>query len=332
MAKQRLTDLGVKAAKAKGPRTDIWDSECAGLVLRVTSGGRKSWYLFYRHGGKKRRTVLGGANEGAMGLAEARKLARERRDVALGGDDPAAALKAGRPRTVAELIERYGNSAEARRKRTWPEERRILAKDVAPVIGKIELEKLRKADVLTVVERVAERGANRTADRTVRILSAILNWAVDDDLMAANPAQRIRRRAAVANPRERVLSASELRQLWQGLPAIYSDVQRQLMVKLILLTGCRKMEVQAARADELALAGEEPRWIIPGDRTKNRRTHTVPLSKMAAAVVTEALGIAGGSKLLFPAPSNGEVFDEGVLNTAAARSSACVVTPRCSAT
>ena len=64
------------------------------------------------------------------------------------------------------------------------------------------------------------------------------------------------RRSAASNARERVLSAAELRALWLGLPTIYPDLQRQLMVRLILLTGCRKMEVQAARIEELALDAE----------------------------------------------------------------------------
>ncbi len=313
LAQQRLSEIGVKAAKAKGPRTDIWDGGCPGLVLRVTDKGRKTWFLFYRHGGKKRRTALGSANDGGIGLADARKLARERRDMALAGDDPAAGGTSGRPRTVADLVARYAASAEAQRKRTWAEEQRLLAKDVLPRIGKTELDKLRKADVLAVVERITDRGSLRVADRAARILSAILNWGLDENLVNANPAQRIRRRAAT-NARERVMSRLELQTLLRRLSDVYPERALQLMMRLLLLTGCRKMEVQAARVDEFALATDNPVWVIPSSRTKNGRTHTLPLSGLALAVAKEAVALAGAGPLLFPAPLTGQVYDRGVLN------------------
>jgi integrase len=313
MARQRLTDIGVKAAKAKGARTDIWDKGCPSLVLRVTEAGRKTWFFFYWHEGKKRRTALGSANEGGLSLGEARKKATALHDIALSGEDPAI-RRFGKPRNLGDLVARYERGIEAQQKRSWKEQRRILAKDVLPRIGRIELERLRKADVLRVVDRIAERGALRVADMSARILSAIFNWAIDEDIITMNPAQRIRRRSNGTKARERVLSPAEIRDLWCKLPAIYSDEQRQMIVRLILLTGCRKMEVQAALSSEFLLEEATPIWVIPGSRTKNSRTHTLPLSQAALKVVRTAFASARGGHLLFPAPGTGAIFDEGALN------------------
>jgi integrase len=171
-----------------------------------------------------------------------------------------------------------------------------------------------RADVVRVVDRIAERGAPRVADMSARILSAIFNWAIDEDIATMNPAQRIRRRSNGATARERVLSPGELRDLWCKLPAIYPDLQRQLMIKLILLTGCRKMEVQGAKISEFALEGATPVWIIPGERTKNGRTHILPLSTAAVEIVKEAAAAAGESHLLFPSSGTAGFLDRGVLN------------------
>jgi integrase len=313
MARQRLTDIGTRAAKAKGARSDIWDTECSGLVLRVTETGRKTWYLFNRHDGRKRRTVLGSANDGGLTLADARKKARSLRDIALSGDDPAI-RRYGKPRNLIDLVARYDQSAEAGGKRSWWEQKRILAKDVLPRIGRVELERLRKADVLRVVDAIAERGALRVADMSARVLSAIFNWAIDEDLMTINPAHRIRRRSNGANARDRVLSPSEIKVLWHTLPAIYPDLQRQLMVKLNLLTGCRKMEAQVSEITEFRLDAATPVWTIPGARTKNGRTHILPLSTSARALVKEALSATRGSHLLFPASDPTHPFDSSALN------------------
>jgi integrase len=54
--------------------------------------------------------------------------------------------------------------------------------------------------------------------------------------------------------------------------------------RLLLLTGQRRNEVAGMAWDEIRdLDGDDPRWEIPGERTKNHRDHIVPL---APAVVT----------------------------------------------
>jgi integrase len=54
------------------------------------------------------------------------------------------------------------------------------------------------------------------------------------------------------------------------------------MPKLLMLTGQRLSEVAEMQDDELLdLNGKDPRWIIPGTRTKNSKEHVVPLGPTA---------------------------------------------------
>jgi integrase len=52
------------------------------------------------------------------------------------------------------------------------------------------------------------------------------------------------------------------------------------------LTGCRLNEVAGMRRSELSDDGTV--WTIPGERTKNRRTHVVPLPPMARTLIATA--------------------------------------------
>jgi hypothetical protein len=69
----RLTDAGVKAAKAGSGTRDIYDPGEPGLCLRVQPSGRKAWGLRIRQGRVQKRFVLG--DYPGTSLAEARDLA-----------------------------------------------------------------------------------------------------------------------------------------------------------------------------------------------------------------------------------------------------------------
>jgi integrase len=77
----------------------------------------------------------------------------------------------------------------------------------------------------------------------------------------------------------RALDDDELVDVW--LACRENDYDR--IVKLLILTGQRRQEVAGMADSEIDL----PRrlWALPGERTKNRRDHTVPLSDAALAVI-----------------------------------------------
>jgi integrase len=79
--------------------------------------------------------------------------------------------------------------------------------------------------------------------------------------------------------RDRVLTDKELATVWNGV--LENDYGR--IVRLLVLTGCRRDEIGSLRWSEV---NEEARLIVlPGERTKNGRTHDVPLSKVAMEII-----------------------------------------------
>ena len=95
-----------------------------------------------------------------------------------------------------------------------------------------------------------------------------------------NPVAGIKARAE-ASSRERVLIEAELRAVWHAC----GDDDYGRIVKLLILTGQRKTEIGDLTWNEI---NETDRQIeLPGSRTKNKRPHVVPLSKLAWAALPQ---------------------------------------------
>ncbi|MCA9219925.1 MAG: site-specific integrase, partial [Planctomycetales bacterium] len=146
---------------------------------------------------------------------------------------------------------------------------------------------------------------SRSAGRQIRVvLHALFEFAVWQEIAESNPCKFVS--AGGFEPRERVLSDDELRSVWLALAApdvidgLFISRQIALALQLCAVTLQRRAEVAEARLDEFDLTRGE--WTIPAERTKNRRTHLVPLSDLALEIVTEAKAAAGDSRHLFPSP------------------------------
>jgi integrase len=80
-------------------------------------------------------------------------------------------------------------------------------------------------------------------------------------------------------PRERVLSNGEIRILWNALPeGDFADI-----VRLLVLTGQRATEISDLRWDEIDFEKDIIR--LPPPRTKNRRSHTIPISSTVRSIL-----------------------------------------------
>src|SRR6201995_5170569 len=116
MPKVKLTDAAVQRFKAPpGARIEYFDAALPGFGVRVAGPtsrspeGRKSWVLFYRHGGEQKRLRMEPGYP-ARGLAEAGKRAVEALALLSKGADPGAekaqgkAAAARKPDTIENVI------------------------------------------------------------------------------------------------------------------------------------------------------------------------------------------------------------------------------------
>ena len=285
--KKRLTELSVRKAKAGAAATVTWDILQRGLALRVQPTGRKSWYVVYSRHGRPRWLHLGAAD--AIGLADARTLAAEAMLAVARGGDPAAERKAQRGSgTFAELADRYLEHAKKVNK-SWAQARALVQRHLLPKWGKLQTTAITRSDIKAMMARIE---APVTANQTLAAASAILTWAVKEELAAANPCKLIDRNPTKS--RERVLADLEVPLFWKAFGE--ADLVTGAALKTILLTGQRPGEVARMRREHITDGGW---WTMPGmpdeklgwRGTKNKKTHRVWLPASVQSLIGE--GSAG---------------------------------------
>lgn len=232
-------------------------SDGAGLFLNV----RKSSMTFIirkRRGGRMFVTTLG--KHPAVTLKQARVIAAE---MALEGTPSAM--------TVKELVAKYQKKViEVKHKRPHFAEG-YWRRAVLPVLGATKVSDVRPYDIAQMVEQYAEHGS-RTADQLRSNVRGLFGYAVELGLISTNPVAEITARVAgyQYQPRERVLTDIEIRQLWR------EPKPNARVLRFLLLTGLRISEAQKG-------VQEGERWIVPAELSKNGSAHWVYLTKTAQA-------------------------------------------------
>jgi integrase len=233
-----------------------------------------------------------------------------------------AEREAAPTRTFAALAERYLREYAERfkRPRSIEEDRRNLAVHVLPRWGKRDFRAIRRADIITLVESIISDGKHGAANRVHALISGVFSFAIDAELLDANPAARLKKRG-VEQPRDRVLDDSEIRTFWNKI--VLSPVSRPvgLALRLALLTAARVNEIAGARKTEFQnLDGAEPSWLIPGERVKNKRDHLLPLAPLAVATIKAVLDLTDpDDEFLFPSRIGGGPIHRHTLSIAMAR-------------
>lgn len=300
MPRVKLTDRFVAGLKTS-VRTSYFDTKAAGLALRVTPNGVKTWAFVYRLGGRGPQWLTLGTYP-AMGLADARTAALDHRhSVDVEGRDPREEEKAERAATVgaeatpaaaapavftfADLARLYETFAKGR-KRTWKDDVSKIEKYLFSAWGSMPLRDITRAHVHELLDKLTARGMTTGVNRMQAVISRLFTIALDRSLVDAHPAARMIKRFK-ENASERVLTDDELRALWAGLDARPGPAADAMRLRLLL--GQRGGEVVGMRWAELDL--ETRVWELPASRTKNGRAHVVPLPPTALALL-EALRAA----------------------------------------
>lgn len=310
MASKALTDVLIKSLKApQSGRLEVSDARCAGLVLRVTPAGVRSFSFRFRDpvSGKVSRATIGSYPD--LSLAKAREKANEYRGAVAKGTNPVAAKRKAREesgsRTFKKLAERYLAEHARRFKKSADEDERNLKLHVTPKWGKRRFDEISRADVIELVEGLIAAKKPVLANRVQSLVSKIYSFAEDSGLMPAKPFARLKRRAN-ETAATRVLTDDEIRLFWPRI--VLAPVTRRvgLALRLEFLTATRPGEVAGITRDELQNLDDPAKavWSLPKERVKNGRPHLIPLSPLAIETIKEALKLIEDDEAsLFPSPS-----------------------------
>ena len=291
--RSRLTDAGIARLRPRGREYTVWDTVVAGLGVRVRPSGGASYVLLRKSGGRARRVSLG--------TAASRRVDEVRRQCFEEMAGAEAKTPTG-PACNAPLFRDFAVEAwmQAHFPRYKPSTRKgarsRLFRELLPAFGRTALDRITRRQVLRwfdAYSKTAPGGANHA----LKLLCQILNFAIACGHIDANPARgvKLNRRPAFA----RFLSREEMTRLHEALEArskARPEARPQAdIIRLLLLTGCRKREILELRWSEVA--GDT--LVLGITKTGPRR---VPLNEKARRILERQP--RGASAFVFPSPRN----------------------------
>jgi integrase len=186
----------------------------------------------------------------------------------------AAEREAGLMSVVAERYVRQSREGTLAL-HSWHNIARVMRLHVLPRFGDRHIGDIRRAEIHELLDDLIAIGRTGTAREVKKQLSRFFNWAVDRELVEANPVFAMKRPdLAPATEAGRALSDQELTAIWRAASEMRYPFGT--LYQLLMLTGQRRAEWARARRSEHNEAG---RWLeVPRYRYKGRRDHVVPLS------------------------------------------------------
>ena len=286
--RKRLTDAGIARLRPEAREYTIWDSQTAGLGVRVRPSGSRTFIYHCRTPGGLRKLSFGPA---ALG-----KVAEVRRAVLAAAAEAATAVGTGdeRARGKAPLFRDFvsGPWKTVRFERCKPSTQRnfagILKRQLLPAFGDRRLDRITRRMAVRWFETYS-RTAPGTANVALDLLGQILRHARACGHTASDPVRGIARNPV--RKHTRFLSREEIARLHRVLDrhaeGSASQAQQADIVRLLLLTGCRRNEIARLHRDE-----------VKGDRLELRDSktgpRTVPLNDGARNILERRMAQGDG--------------------------------------
>lgn len=297
----KLNNTQVKGLKEPGRYTDG-----GGLMLYIKESGSKTWVLRLTVNGKRRDIGLGSFDD--VSLNDARDARDEMRKVARNGGDPLRQKRdAKRAHIEGMTFRQAAEAAHKEQKAGWRNAKHraqwlsSLECYAYPFIGDLpvaEVDGPRIRDLLVEIWLTKPETARRVRQR----IGAVLDWAYAKGLRATEAPMRS---IGKGLPRQPKKDNHFIALPYADAPALMTKLAKQstvgrLALRYLILTAARSGEVRLSTWKEVDL--EEGLWIIPADRMKAGKEHTVPLSSAAISILKEVARTYGQSEdaTLFP--------------------------------
>jgi integrase len=280
----KLTQANVATFKMPAGKSEHieFDETMPGFGLRIRAGDKGEHRTFiaqYKIGAKHRRITLG--NVAKVKLENARKEAKKVFGKVAIGEDPAnekTVARADASNTLDGIITAYLEAKKTEFRDRSYEATEYHLNTLWKPLHKLTLAAVSRATIAAQVRTIAKENGPVAANRARASLSAMFRWVIGEGLGGENPVVGTNKQEE-NGPRERSLSDAETAAVWLAAPT--NDYGR--IVRLAMLTGCRRTELGDLRWPEIDL---EARTItLPKERTKNGQEHIVPLCDAALKIL-----------------------------------------------
>ena len=328
----RLTAKKVENALPRKKEYKLHDGD--GLFLRIRPSGAKSWLFSFSlpNDSTLIRMTLGSVKN--ISLKEARAKLPELHSQVTQGIDPRHARAAKQAENTSAITMQKLFS-------DWIEFVK-LASEITPTwikrhedrwrlhlrkkLGNLFAKDVTRAHLASALDAMVRKGIKEETRKALTTLNLMLDYGLTRHSIESNPARMLKPKdfAASANrSRDRVLNLAELRMLWQTLDkTIYLKTKKEYAsamnpviataIKILILTGARRTEVAAMRWCEVSI--EKEIWVLPAERTKNKKMHTIYLSKPAINLINDLKKLTGQSEFVFE-NNKGHIHPDSLTST-----------------
>ena len=287
--RMRLTDAAIARLRPGAREFSVWDSRIPGLGVRVRPSGGKTYILLRQADGASKRISLGPVL--LKSIAEVRRECLEHQASA----EPD---RASGPAHAAPLFRDFVEDAwkEAHFDRYKPSTRRsaswLLNGRLLPAFGTKPLDRITPAQVERWFDAFS-RTAPGNANHALTLLRQIMTFAAASGHIDANPARGVKKNRRPAFTR--FLSREEIGRLHRVLDGQTGKSRRQQadIIRLLLLTGCRRSEIVQLRRSEV-----HDEYLVLADSKAGPRR--VPLNSQARRILERQT--RDGSPFVFPSP------------------------------
>jgi integrase len=232
--RKRLTDDQVAALQPKTARYTYPDPELPAHYVRVYPTGAKSFVVV----SSNKWTTIGDAR--LFSIEQARERARKILHADKAGEASPESFKG----VAAKWVEKH---VDAKGLRSASEVRRFLGY-LVDAFGDRDFASVRRLDVANLIDKIAEERGPRTARYCLQICRTLMSWYARRDEAYNSPIVAGIAAELLSKSRDRVLSDEEIRAVWKlaGKSGHFGAI-----IKVLLLTGQRRMKVATMRWDDL---------------------------------------------------------------------------------
>ena len=285
MPRTTLTAARIERLRPRKSSYDVRDAKLRGFGVRVMPTGRKRFFVQCQHRGERVWKIVGDA--GTMSIDEARASAVETLAAIRRGEEAPRRPDETLFEAVAETV--FEHHARLWKAGTLNVNRSYLRCQILPHFAGRQIADIDRQEVRHWFASL--RATPVAADRSMPVLSVIMKEAEAMGLRpeGSNPCRRIRRYRRKG--RDRFLSDEEIRHLAARLKAHEARRPQQVaVIRLLLLTGCRKSEILTLQWSDY----REGHLFLRDSKTGPR---TVWLSEPARNILD---GLTRGNRWIFP--------------------------------
>lgn len=301
----QLTNTQVKQAKAGEKVYKLSDG--GGLQLRVKPNGTKSWLFDYYRPITKKRNLISFGIFPSISLADARELRVNAKKLLAKGIDPKEHREDQQRQKVLEADHTLQNVAQVwfDVKKTKITEKtaislwRSFENHIFPSIGHRPISMLLAPEVIETLKPLAAKGSLELTCKIIGHINEIMTHAVNTGLLHHNPLAGIK--AAFETPKAvnmPTIKPEELPQLMEDISYASIKLITRSLIEWQLHTMIRPGEAAATKWCEIDI--ENKLWVIPAERMKMKRAHTVPLTDQTIKILNRLKPISAHREYVFP--------------------------------